>query len=471
MTYSDGSQPPPWMTAQSERSGGDVTGQPKGAESTPPSPHQQPAPPAEDPADPRNDFDPSVEIQTDDEPAALNPFAGLQTDQPAATRTPTAPSQPAAPEQAVAPRPSSASTAPQPPAAPAPQPSPTPASPQAYPQQGHPPQHLQQQPGLLPQMPQVGQSALHHIAGGQAPRRRLRDMMRTAANGLISFGGTSNQKSINELVERVRQPVRTDFRVAVLSLKGGVGKTTVTVGLGSALSSLRGDRVIAIDANPDLGTLARRVPTQTHSTVRDLLRDPNITRYSDVRRHTSQAPSRLEVLASSSDPELSEAFSAEDYIRTVDILENHYNLILTDCGTGLVHSAMNGVLKLANSLVLVTSPAVDGAQSAMVTLDWLAAHGYGQLAQECIVVIAASRGKDTPVDVENLADWFRGRVRAVQIIPYDDHLAVGGHIDLDHMNPNTRAAYLELAAMLIDPFAVPAYPQQHIPPGAHHFSS
>ena len=43
------------------------------------------------------------------------------------------------------------------------------------------------------------------------------------------------------MIERVNQPVHGDYSIAVLSLKGGVGKTTVTVGLGIAFASLRGD--------------------------------------------------------------------------------------------------------------------------------------------------------------------------------------------------------------------------------------
>src|SRR5206468_1454934 len=55
-----------------------------------------------------------------------------------------------------------------------------------------------------------------------------------------------------ELVARACTPVSGGHhRVAVLSLKGGVGKTTTVMGLGSTLASLRGDRVIAVDANPD----------------------------------------------------------------------------------------------------------------------------------------------------------------------------------------------------------------------------
>ena len=172
----------------------------------------------------------------------------------------------------------------------------------------------------------------------------------------------------------------------MLSIKGGVGKTTTTLGLGSALAMVRVDRVIAVDANPDRGTLAERVSdASTSSTVRDLLRDPNIKRYSDVRNHTRLAPSRLAVLASEQDPAVAEIFGETDYRRTMDILRHYYNVILTDCGTGIMHSAMAGVLDLAHAIVLVSSPAIDAARvrrprwtgwSNMATTTWCVRHTW-----------------------------------------------------------------------------------------------
>ena len=100
-----------------------------------------------------------------------------------------------------------------------------------------------------------------------------------------------------------------------------------------------------MDANPDRGTLSQKIPLETSATVRHLLRDAQrVRRYTDVRAYTSQGPSRLEVLASEQDPAVSEAFSEDDYRRTVNLLEHFYNIVLTDCGTGLMHSAMYGVL-------------------------------------------------------------------------------------------------------------------------------
>ncbi|MFG2183779.1 MinD/ParA family ATP-binding protein [Nocardia iowensis] len=278
--------------------------------------------------------------------------------------------------------------------------------------------------------------AVHHVSGGA-----------------INPGLSAEERRLQELVARIRQPVRGDYRIAVLSLKGGVGKTTTTMGIGSIFASIRGDRVIAVDANPDFGTLSQRVPLQTRSTVRDLLLDPSIQRYSDVRRHTSQATSRLEVLASERDPAASEAFSEDEYRAVARILQRFYNIILTDCGTGLMHSAMSGVLDLAHSLVLISSPAIDGARSAAATLDWLSLHGHDHLVRNAVVVINSPRAGSPNVGILQLREYFLSRCRAVHIIPFDTHMSEGAEIDLHRLHKQTKRAYVELAATIADDFA------------------
>ncbi|MEE3850997.1 AAA family ATPase [Gordonia sp. LSe1-13] len=285
------------------------------------------------------------------------------------------------------------------------------------------------------------------------PSRGWRRAVHTISAGAINPGESSADLEYKRLLERVNRPVRGDYRIAVLSLKGGVGKTTTTVGLGSTFASLRGDRVIAVDANPDLGTLAQRVPQQTRSTVRDLLADTNVYRYSDVRAHTSQSPSRLEVLASERDPAMAEAFSEEEYRGVMRILQRFYNIIITDCGTGLSHSAMGGVLDLANAIILVSSPAMDGARSAGATLDWLAAHGYGHLVSRAVVVLSSSRPGASTIDTDQLGQHFLTRCRAVHKVPFDDHLSEGADVDLDLVSKQTRRAFVELAATIADDFA------------------
>lgn len=286
----------------------------------------------------------------------------------------------------------------------------------------------------------------------RAPSRGWRKLIHAASAGRINPGQSVAELDQNALHAEINRPLRGDYRIAVMSLKGGVGKTTTTVALGGTIASARGDRVIAIDANPDFGTLAARVGATGHATIRDLLACEDTSRYPFVRRYTTQAESRLEVIGSERDPAISEAFSEYDYRHALDILQHHYNVILTDCGTGLMHSAMRGVLDLAQTLVLVTSPALDGAQSASATLDWLNLHGYAELAANSVVVISAAHPGSATVDLDRLTEHFASRTRAVHQIPFDKHLAEGAKIDLERMHKHTRQAYLQLAAIVAQDF-------------------
>lgn len=241
-------------------------------------------------------------------------------------------------------------------------------------------------------------------------------------------------------------------RVAVLSLKGGVGKTTTTVTLGATLAEVRGDRVIAVDANPDRGTLADRVHRETGASVRDLLAERHrIGRYADARAFTSQASSRLEVLASDPDPAVSREFDAADYAAVAGILERYYSIALTDCGTGLLYSVTAGVLDLADQIVLVAAPSVDGARSASATLDWLDAHDRRDLVRDAVVVLSSVHSR-ARVDVDGIEEHFAARTRAVARIPYDAHLADGAEVVPAQLSPRTADAYLELAAIVADRF-------------------
>ena len=285
------------------------------------------------------------------------------------------------------------------------------------------------------------------------PSSGWRRLLFLASGKLINLGEGPKAIHHNSLLAQVNRPLQGCYRIALLSLKGGVGKTTITATLGATFASIRGDRVVAVDANPDRGTLSQKVPLETPATVRHLLRDAEgIDRYSDVRSYTSQGPSRLEVLASESDPAVSEAFSAADYNSTLDVLERFYSLVLTDCGTGLMHSAMSAVLSKADVLVVISSGSVDGARSASATLDWLDAHGHEDMVHNSIAVINAVRPRSGKVDMQKVVDHFNRRCRAVRLVPFDPHLEEGAEISLELLRRETREALIELAAVVADGF-------------------
>lgn len=320
--------------------------------------------------------------------------------------------------------------------------------------------HLPQEEGPGQSRPETAEAldADSLVRGRRQSNKGWRRVVRSATFGMVDPGMSAAETRRRELTQRATTQVAGGHhRVAVLSLKGGVGKTTTTVALGSTLATLRGDRVLAVDANPDRGTLSDKVRLETAATIRDLLNErQQVTRYADVRGFTSQASSRLEILASDRDPAVSEAFSENDYREVTRLLEHFYSICITDCGTGLLHSAMRGVLGLADQVVLVSSASVDGARSASATLDWLDAHEYGYHVRGAVVVLSMVRqdGKST-VDIGRLEEHFASRCRSVVRVPWDPHLEEGAEVDLERLAPGTRDAYLQLAATVGEAFAWP----------------
>jgi putative peptide zinc metalloprotease protein len=279
-----------------------------------------------------------------------------------------------------------------------------------------------------------------------------------ASGKLVNPGPTAEERRRAALLGRVTAPIQGSRRVVVMSRKGGVGKTTVTMGLGSTYSTLRGDRVVAVDANPDAGNLAHRVSRPCPRTITDLLDQMDlVSSYADLRDYTAQAPeSRLEVLASNDDPRIGLGLDRKAYQRVIELLDHYYNLILLDTGTGILDSANQGLLAEADQLVVVLRPALDGARAAALTLDWLTEHDYSELVARAVVVINGVR-RQSGVPIERVEDHFARRCAQVVMIPWDRAFEGGARTSLSMLAPQTRQALTELAAAVADQFANQTY--------------
>jgi len=270
--------------------------------------------------------------------------------------------------------------------------------------------------------------------------------------GLVNLGDTTKIRLRKELDARIARRFEGSSRfVPVLTRKGGVGKTTVTALIGMAMASVRDDRVIAIDANPDRGTLAERINKQTNSTVRDVvIRAAGISDFTQFSTHVSRDETRLDVLASDTDPLLAEAFDENDYNVVADLAARFYDVVLTDCGTGIVHSVMRATLQRADALVVVSGGSVDEARLASETLTWLEANGYAELVRNSIVALNTATQGTNLIKLDEIEAHFQSRVREIVRVPYDPHLAAGSIIDFNSLRPLTRAAARELAALVVD---------------------
>jgi MinD-like ATPase involved in chromosome partitioning or flagellar assembly len=144
--------------------------------------------------------------------------------------------------------------------------------------------------------------------------------------------------------------------VAVVSPKGGVGKTTITALLGSLLASVRRDRIVAVDTNPDYGSLGRALAPDHRVFVDDLLDvldRPDLSATA-LDGHLGRASDGLMVLPAPTHPARMAALDEAAYTNVIQRLKSLVGILVLDCGTGLQEPAARAALNCADQLLLIS---------------------------------------------------------------------------------------------------------------------
>ncbi|OBF04448.1 cobalamin biosynthesis protein CobB [Mycobacterium sp. ACS4054] len=253
-----------------------------------------------------------------------------------------------------------------------------------------------------------------------------------------------------ELRNRIRADVGGAFPIAVLNLKGGVGKTSVVELLGSTFADVRRDRIIAVDI--DAGDLAERHGRLNPLGMADLLRDKTVTDYPDIRAHTYMNNFGLEVLGLPDYAHTDWRLERRDVVKAFSLLRNHYSVMLLDCAKALNSGVMDAVLPEARALVVVTSTSIDAIRKTATTLDWLGNNGYQALVRCTILAVNHVEPAKVEVLAANEIERLSARIAATVVLPFDRHIHEGKQIELDRLSKESRRCYLEMAAVLADMF-------------------
>lgn len=218
--------------------------------------------------------------------------------------------------------------------------------------------------------------------------------------------------------------------VAVLSLKGGVGKTTVTLGLASA-AMRRGVRTLVVDLDPQCNATACLEPDETESDLRDVLADPGAETLRTAISPTSWDED-VDVLVGSEDGtqhdgegahlgRLTAALSALDEAEPDG---QPYQLVLLDCPPSL-ERVTRSALVAADRALLVTEPtifAVSGVQRAFEAVQAEREERNPALQPLGVVVNRIrARSQEHQFRVEELREIFGPLVMPVSL---PDRLAV-----------------------------------------------
>jgi MinD-like ATPase involved in chromosome partitioning or flagellar assembly len=179
----------------------------------------------------------------------------------------------------------------------------------------------------------------------------------------------------HQLDERILAPrLGRCVTIAVVSPKGGVGKTFVTALLGSLLAYLRRDRVVAVDANPDFGSLGRRLvpdhPVFIDELLADLLKDGSVS-VTSLDARLGRGPNGLMVAPAPTDPTRAKRLDEDAYRSLFERLSALAGTLVLDCGTGLDAPPARAALGCADQLVLVTDAQPDTASLVWEAARWL----------------------------------------------------------------------------------------------------
>jgi MinD-like ATPase involved in chromosome partitioning or flagellar assembly len=274
-------------------------------------------------------------------------------------------------------------------------------------------------------------------------RRRLQRL-------LVSSG--EREEAELEGVLGQQPPVGRPNVAAVISPKGGVGKTTSAFVIGNLLADRLRLRVVAVDANPDFGTLAALAPDRLRSerSLADLLTDiERIETAAQLRSYVSALPSGLHLLGAPADADVMARLGPEAYGELLALLRTFYELVLLDLGTGVAGRLAQFAIARADQVVLVTTPEWVTSAAVLAALE--------HLEHERTTVACNKFHARGPGDVRELERRLRERrLHRSVAIPYDDQLAAmldTATYELDALERTSRMAIKRLGLAVAEQLA------------------
>ncbi|MFJ2434029.1 MinD/ParA family protein [Streptomyces anulatus] len=265
-----------------------------------------------------------------------------------------------------------------------------------------------------------------------------------AIRRIVSSSAAREVAEITRTAERIQQPVTTGRQIAVTSIRGGAGKTTVAALLGTAYAHYRQDPVLLVEADPALGSLPLRLGAETlRWTTADLadIVEPQMSLL-DVTGYLVQLPDNAWLLPGSQG-RIGAMLDTAAYERVMVALRRYFGVTVVDCET-LPAEVARVALSAAQARVLAAPATLDGITSTYAVLQWM--QGLPRHMIAGTVVALTSTTSRPGIDVEDAAEKLRSTGATVHVLPHDRHLAAGGALRTELLARPTRLAATRLAA-------------------------
>ncbi|MFG2862229.1 MinD/ParA family protein [Streptomyces sioyaensis] len=272
----------------------------------------------------------------------------------------------------------------------------------------------------------------------------------------LSSSAAREVAEITRTAQVLQQPVTTGRQIAVTSIRGGSGKSTVAALLGTTYAHYRQDPVLFLEADPALGSLPLRLGAEslrwTTSEIADIVQ-PNMSLL-DVTGYLVQLPNNAWLLPASQG-QIGVMLDSRAYERVVVALRRYFGVMVIDCET-LPAEVGRVALAAAHGRVLTTPATPEGIRSTYSVLQWM--RGLPRHVTASTVVVLTELVPHSGLDLDEAVQMLRSTGVSVQVLPYDRHLAAGGRLHTELLAHPTREAVARLAA---DVFQLSLSHQRH----------
>ncbi len=228
-------------------------------------------------------------------------------------------------------------------------------------------------------------------------------------------------------------------KIAIVSGKGGVGKTTTTINLALALYH-KGANVIVLDANittPNLGLYLGVI--KTPKTLNDVLRGT-----AHISETVYTHSSGINIITSDMAVDALKDINFNKIYQAINDLENHADILLIDTAATL-GSETQRIIEAVDEIVLVTNTDKGALADALKTIE--TAKKIKTIVMG--VIINRVKGKLAKDKIEKFLN-----VPIIGVIKHDNNISKSteqGKIYLKTYNSKNKNKYYDIATMILGP--------------------
>ncbi|MFG2193070.1 MinD/ParA family protein [Streptomyces sp. NPDC048639] len=287
----------------------------------------------------------------------------------------------------------------------------------------------------------------HELAGAARKPPHGEPFTARAVRALRRAVSSSAAREVAEATstaQALKGPVTTGRQIAVTSIRGGAGKSTVAALLGTTYAHYRQDPVLFVEADPALGSLPLRLGAErlrwTTSDLADIVQ-PQMSLL-DITGYLVQLPGNAWLLPGSQG-RIGAMLDIGTYERVMVALRRYFGVTVVDCET-LPAEVARSALSAAHARVLVAPASLEGITSTYAVLQWM--RGLPPHVIAGTVVVLTELVPRSGVDLSKAARTLTTSGATVHVLPYDRHLAAGGTIRTELLAEPTSKAAARLAA-------------------------